>query len=130
MKVLVSFDDSHRSYRTVIARALRELRPHLEIRQAPLDELDAQLCGFEPHVVVCSLPNGKLSPAPRLSSVATVASVDAGAWIMAPIDTSQPAEVCLDGEYWRTEGPPLSELLEVIDEAETRLHEGRLMADC
>jgi hypothetical protein len=129
LRVLVSFDDTHRSYRTVIARALSEVRPHLEVRQASLDELDAQLRFFEPHVVVCSLPNGKPSPR-RPASVATTATTKAGAWIMAPIDTSQPAEVCLDGEHWKTDGPPLSELLKVIDETEARLQEGSLEEGC
>ena len=132
MRVLVSFDDTHRSYRILIACALSKLRPHLEVRHAPLDDLDAQLSSFEPHVVVCSLPhsaaegeaNGAEDP------IASARSVGTGAWVMAPVDTSRPAEICLDGEAWSTHGPPLSEVLEIIDETEARLHEGRLVGGC
>jgi hypothetical protein len=127
LRVLVSFDDSHRSYRELIARALRKLRPHLEVRHAPLDDLDAQLRFFEPHVVVCSLPNSAVTgPDP----IASARSASRGAWVTAPVDTSRPAEICLDGEVWNTDGPPLSEVLEIIDETEARLHEGRLVGRC
>jgi hypothetical protein len=136
LRVLVSFEDTHSSYRILIACALRKLRPHLEVRHAPLDDLDAQLRFFEPHVVVCSLPNSEATGAAKGEAngaedpIASARSASRGAWVAAPIDTSRPAEICLDGEVWNTHGPPLSEVLEIIDETEARLSEGRLVGGC
>ena len=115
---------------------MRKLRPHLEVRHAPLSDLDAQLRFFEPHVVVCSLPNSEATGAAKGEAngaedpIASARSASRGAWVAAPIDTSRPAEICLDGEVWSTDGPPLSEVLEIIDETEARLHEGRLVGRC
>jgi hypothetical protein len=132
LRVLVSFDDTHRSYRILIARALRKLRPHLEVRHAPLDDFDAQLRFFEPHVVVCSLPKGAAEGEANGAEdpIASAWGASRGAWVMAPVDTSRPAEICLDGEVWNTDGPYLSEVLEIIDETEARLNEGRLVGGC
>src|ERR671920_29262 len=41
-------------------------------------------------------------------------------------DGGRLAEICLEGKRWRTDGPPLSELLAVIDETQQRLREGGL----
>lgn len=121
MKVLVSFDDLHRSYTGVIARALRDLRPHLEVREVPLAELDRQLRFFEPHVVVCSQPSGAYHGG-------------RGTWVEIPTedyaDDKQLAQICLGGEQWKTDGPPLREILEVIDQTQERLHQGRLSEKC
>jgi hypothetical protein len=43
-----------------------------------------------------------------------------GAWVHIPTkdgaqDDERLAEICLEGERWRTDEPPLSELLEVLD---------------
>jgi hypothetical protein len=82
-------------------------------------------------VVVCSLPKGAAEgEANGADPIASAASASRGAWVMAPIDTSRPAEICLDGEAWSTDGPPLSEVLEIIDETEARLSEGRLVGGC
>ena len=131
MRVLVSFDGTHRSYRELIARALRKVRPHLEVRHAPLDDLDAQLLSFEPHVVVCSLPHSAAKgEAKGADPDARAQSASRGAWVTAPVDTSRLAEICLDGEVWNTDGPLLSEVLEIIDETEAQLNEGRPAGGC
>ena len=122
VRVLVAFEDVRRLYRETIARAIGELRPALEVRKVALGELEGELSVFDPHVVVCSQPNGE-HPGGR------------GAWVQIPTDDGASdderlAEVCLDGKRWRTEGPPLAELLEVIDEAEERLREGDLTEAC
>ncbi len=73
------------------------------------------------HVVVCSRPNGE-HPGGR------------GAWVHIPTgdgaDDERLARVCLDGESWRTDDPPLAELLEVVDRTEERLREGSLTEAC
>jgi len=40
------------------------------------------------------------------------------------------ARIRLDGEHWWAEGPPLSELLRVIDEAHERQRAGSLSETC
>jgi hypothetical protein len=69
-------------------------------------------------VVVCSQPNGY-----HLTGH--------GACVHIPTDDGMGdderlAEICLDGERWRMDGPPLSELLAVIDETRERMREGSL----
>jgi len=119
---LVAFENLRSVYSHTIARALRELRPGLEVRSSGLDELERELEGFNPHVVVCSRPNGT-HPGVR------------GAWVHIPTedgpgDDERLAQICLDGERWRTDGPPLSELLEVLDETQERLRQGALSEAC
>ncbi len=58
MKVLVAFEDVRSVYREVFSRASRDLRPELEIYTASLDELEHELTSIDPHVVICSRPNG------------------------------------------------------------------------
>jgi hypothetical protein len=122
VRVLVAFEDARGVYREAIARALAELRPDLEVRCAPLADIERELGRFDPHVVVCSRPNGE-HPGGR------------GAWVQVPTedgatDEERLARVCLDGESWRTDGPPLAELLEVVDRTEERLREGSLTEAC
>ena len=123
MRVLVAFEDVRSSYSRVIARAIRELRPGLGVRSIVLEELQRELVRFDPHVVVCSRPNG------------THPSTRRGAWVHIPTedgvqDDGRLAEICLEGERWRTDGPPLSELLAVIDETQQRLRERTLSEAC
>ena len=122
MRVLVAFEDVRSMYREVIARAIRDLRPDLEVYSGALSELEHELARIDPHVVVCSRPTGEY-PGSR------------GAWVEIPTedgakDDERLAQICLDGERWITEGPPLREILEVIDETRERLREGRLSEAC
>ena len=122
MRVLVAFEDVRSSYSRVIARAIGELRAGLDVRSIVLEELERELVRFDPHVVVCSRANGT-HPSTR------------GAWVHIPSDDGleddeRLARICLEGEHWRTEGPPLSELLEVLDETHERLREGTLSEAC
>ena len=122
VRVLVAFEDACGVYREAIARALAELRPDLEVRPAPLAEIDRELRGFDPHVVVCSEPDGA-HPGGR------------GAWVQVPTDDGvdddeRLARLCLEGERWDTEGPTLGEILFVVDETRRRLRERDLTATC
>jgi hypothetical protein len=122
VRVLVAFEDVRRVYGETIARAIADLRPALEVRSAALGELEWVLVRFDPHVVVCSQPNSE-HPGGR------------DAWVHIPTDDDASdderlAQVCLDGESWRTDGPPLAELLGVIDEAQERLRAGDLAQTC
>lgn len=98
MRVLVAFEDLRSLYRGILVRAIRDLRPTLTMRPASLEELERVLGSYDPHVVVCSRPNGA-HPA------------GSGAWVHIPTgegleDEGRLAEICLDGERWRTDGPP------------------------
>src|SRR4028118_1413685 len=100
VRVLVAFEDARGVYREAIARALAELRPDLEVRCAPLVEMGRERGPSDPHVVVCSRPNGE-HPGGR------------GAWVQVPTedgatDEERLARGCLNGGSWRTDGPALA----------------------
>ena len=122
MKVLVAFEDVRAHDRHIFASAIRDLRPTLTVRSASLDRLGYELEHFDPHIVVCSQPNG-------------AHPIGSGAWVQIPTDDAKGgderlAEICLGGENWRTDVPPLDELLAVIDETQARLREGSLSESC
>jgi len=122
VRVLVAFEDERRVYREIIARAMTDLRPAITVRPAALADLERELGRFDPHVVVSSKPNAEY-PGGR------------GAWVRIPTDDEASeeerlAQICLEGENWRADGPPLDDLLGVIDEAEERLREGDLTEVC
>jgi hypothetical protein len=122
LRVLVVFEDLRRVYREVFEKAIRDLRPALTVRSASLEGLERAPERFDPDVVVCSQPNGY-----HLAGY--------GAWVHIPTDDGMGdeerlAEICLDGEHWRTDGPQLSELLAVIDETQERMRAGSLTESC
>ena len=122
MRVLVAFEEVRSVYSRTMARAIRELRTGLSVRSSGLEELEQELESFAPHVVVCSRPNGT-HPSAR------------GAWVHIPTedglqDEERLARICLEGEHWSTDGPPLSELLGVLDETYKRLRAGELSEAC
>jgi hypothetical protein len=122
MRVVVAFEDLRYLYRDVFVRAIRDLRPALSVRSASLDGLEHELGGFEPHVVVTSQPS-------------CTHPAGCGAWVQIPTDDTKEdderlARIYLDGEHWKIDGPPLSELLAVQDETHERLHEGILSEAC
>jgi hypothetical protein len=109
--------------RELLVKAILDSRPTLIVRSAYLKEIAAAISDFARHVVVCSEPNGDHPAA------------GSGAWVQVPTDDpaedhARLARMCLDGEHWSTEGPSLSELLAVIDEARERLRQGTLSSDC
>ena len=117
MKVLVAYEDKYRFYRQVIARAIGNLRPQLEVRCARLEKLERELVLFDPHVVVSSQAN----------------DVDRGsrtAWVELPVEPSYPADIRLAGDRTKTENPTLADVLSVLDEAEERLREDRPRDGC
>jgi hypothetical protein len=97
------------------ARGFRQERPRRHALDDGLQQHPAALQRFDPDVVVCSRPNG-------------CHLAGHGAWVPIPTDEGmgddeRMAEICLDGERWRTDGPPLSELLAVIDETQEWMRE-------
>src|ERR671916_233363 len=117
MRVLIVYEDSHRSYGEAMVGAVRAGRPGLEVALAHLRELEAELERFDPHLVVCGRPN-TFEPGGR------------AAWVLLSDDPDKPSEVCIDGRHRRLENPGLEEMLEIIDETEELVQSGRELRGC
>jgi F420-dependent methylenetetrahydromethanopterin dehydrogenase len=118
MRVLIVYEDSHRSYGEAMVGAIRASRPGLEaVSLAHLRELEAEVERFDPHLVVSSQPN-TFDPGAR------------AAWVLLSDDPYEPSEVCIDGRHRRLENPGLEQILEMIDETEALLGSGRELRGC
>jgi hypothetical protein len=105
IRVLVALEDDYRAYREVITAGIQILRPHAEVETASLEALGERIERFDPHLVVCSLPNA-VDPGGRL------------AWVELSVDPLQPSKICVGGRYSERTNPTLDVLLAVIDEVE------------
>jgi hypothetical protein len=104
-RVMVVFEDEYRSYREVIARALKSLRPHARVTVAGLDALDEEIERVAPDLVICSQPKA------RDARGALV-------WVEVPCDPTRPTAVCLEGRCSETTHLTLDEMLSIVDAAE------------
>ena len=119
MRVLVAYEEMYRSYRRVIAKAIEDLRPHLQVRSVALGAMEEVLARFDPHVVICSCSSAEY---PSRGSRA--------AWVEMPVEPAQTGDICLDGEHEGRVNPDLRNVLSVLDEAEERLRSGMLVENC
>src|SRR5215203_5028632 len=117
MRALIVYEDSHRSYGEAMVGAVRARRPGLEVALAHLEELEAEVERFDPHLVVSSRPN-------------TLDSGGRAAWVLLSDDPDEPSEVCIDGRHRRLENPGLDQILEIIDETEKLVRSGRELRGC
>ena len=118
MRVLIVYEDSHRSYGEAMVGAVRASRPGLEeVALAHLRELEAALERFDPHLVVCGRAN-TFDPGGR------------AAWVLLSDDPDEPSEVCINGRHRRLENPGLEEMLEIIDETEEMVRCGIALRGC
>jgi hypothetical protein len=85
MKVLVAHEETYRFYRSVIAKAIKDHRPHLQVCSAALEAIEEALVSFDPHVVICSRPSARYHGAGR------------GAWVEQPAEPTETGELCLGG---------------------------------
>jgi hypothetical protein len=111
MRVLVAYEHRYRFYREVIARAISDHRPQLQVRHSELEELGNELVLFDPHAVVSSQPY-------RLDTTNTLA-----AWVELPVEPSSPAEIHLGGKHLKASKLTLAEVLCLLDEAEGLLRD-------
>ena len=118
MKVLVAYEYRYRFYREVIARAIVNHRPHLQVRHVGLEQLKRELGLFDPHAVISSQPNGVDS------------SNNRAVWVELPAEPSSPADICLDGDHVKVDSLPLMELISILDEAEALLQEDPPAESC
>lgn len=105
MRILVAIE--LRSYGEAIGGAIQGLRPHLDVTILEPDELGAEVTRLDPGLVICSQPR---SIAPDGSSPA---------WVeFRPYD--QPAaKIHIDGQYSEIYEVELTDLLSVVDQAES-----------
>jgi hypothetical protein len=117
MRILIAYEDSHRSYGQTLAGAIRGLRPVVETAVVQVRELEAEVGRFDPHLVVCNRPN----------------TFDLGgrlAWLRLSDEPEEPSEFCLAGRRWGAENPGLDEVLAFIEETEKLLRPGRTLGGC
>jgi hypothetical protein len=93
IRVLVAFDDQYRTYREVIAAAIRVLRPQVEVSTTDLDGLEAQVARLNPRVVISSQNR---SPSLR----------PGGTWVQVPLEVGPRTQATMET------------LLEAIDKAD------------
>jgi DNA-binding NarL/FixJ family response regulator len=111
VKVLISYEETHLSYRDVVADVIRELRPHADVRTVYLRALEEEIGRVDPHLVICSRPNS-VDPGGRM------------AWVTLAPEPEDASEVCLAGRRRVLDNPGLEVLLEIVDET-TELVRGR-----
>ena len=118
MRVLVAYEETYRSYRDAIVRAIRDHRPHFTVLDITPQEFEASLERFEPHAVVSSRPSAEYPGGGR------------GAWVELPTEPSQSGDVCVGGDHDGTVNPNLEKVLGALDGAEERLRRGALAESC
>ncbi len=94
-----------RSYREVIAAALRALRPQMEVIAVEPVMLDGEVINHNPHLVVCS-------------EFSAVVQRHALAWVMLYPGGAGWATICIAQECVTVEHIELDRLIEVIDQTE------------
>ena len=117
VRVLIAYEDSHRAYAEAMRHALRALRPDAEVVACGIDELGAGVEGFDPDLVVSSLPN-TVEPGRRT------------AWYALSTEPNEPSEVCVGGRRGEVVNPGMEGLLAIIDETEESVRTGRGLGGC
>ncbi len=105
IRVLVALEDDYRTYREMIAAALRILRPDAEVESATVRELEEKLERFDPQVVICG-------------GYEEAESGSTPAWIELPLDPTRPAKISVGRRYLKQVDPTVEALLEIIDQFE------------
>ena len=117
MRILISYEESHRVYGDALERTLRGLRPGAEVAGCGLGSLGRRVKSFDPDLVVSSRPN-------------TVDPGGRAAWYKLSHEPDEPSEACLGGQRWRKLNPSFGDLLSFIDEVETRVGSGSQPGGC
>jgi hypothetical protein len=117
VKVLISYEESHLSYRDIVAEVIRELRPKAEVRTVYLRALGDEIERVDPHLVICSRPN-------------TVDPGGRAAWVKLAAEPEDSSEACIAGRRRVLENPGLEVLLEIVDEMAELVREHRVPGGC
>jgi hypothetical protein len=105
MRVLIVYENRHRSYGEALEGAVRRLRPGLEVLLVQARQLVGEIGRFDPHLVVSDKQN-------------TVDPGGRAAWVRLSEEPEEPSEVCVGGERREMDNPGIEELLAVLDETE------------
>lgn len=101
----MAIEDEFRSYRGAIAGGIQVLRPHTEVVAIGVENLEMELARFDPHVVICTLPD-------------SASTSEWLAWVQLSLDPLRPSLVSVAGRRSEQRNPTLDNLLVVIDEVE------------
>jgi hypothetical protein len=113
MRVLVAYEETYCFYQSVIARAIEDHHPHMQVCSVALEAIEEALASFDPHAVVCSRPSSEYP-----------SGGTRGAWVELPTDPTQKWDICPDGDHESPLNPGLAKLLSILEEAHERLREG------
>lgn len=117
MRVLIVYEDSHRSYGEALEGAVRGMRPTAETSLVQARELAGEVERFDPHLVVCGKPN-------------TVDPGGRAAWLTLSEEPDEPSEVCVGGRRRGLKNPGMAELLAVLDETGELVRTGGGLGGC
>ena len=113
----MAFEEDYRSYREVIAVAIRVLRPHVEVATTDPEGLEWEVARLRPHLIVSSLPKTPVR-SPTM------------AWIKVASDKpTQPSEIWLGQERWETADPVVKTITQTVDSIEEKLASPELAED-
>lgn len=97
-----------RAYREVIAEAVRDLRPDVDVMTVAPEEMDDSIAGFKPDMVICS--------------VVTESAKKVPVWVELYPEFSQQSVVSVKGEVSKIDEIQLADLLAFLDRARQLLH--------
>ena len=117
MRVLIAYVDGYRSYGEALERAIRGLRPSVEVSLVQARELGGEVGRLDPHLVVSGKPN-------------TVDPGGRAAWMTLSEEPEEPSEVCVGGRRRGMENPGMEELLAVLDETEELMRADGELGGC
>jgi hypothetical protein len=119
MRLIVAIEP--RSYRQVIGRTLRSLRPHVEVDILEPGTLGTGIRHLDPELVFANQPDtfGPEGEPTRRS-----------AWVEFRPYEEPPARVCLAGRRWVLEDVELADLLSILDQTEERARTTRALGNC
>lgn len=98
-----------RAYREVIAEAVRDLRPDVEVMTVEPGEIDDTTSNFKPDMVICSV-------------VTEMVKRDVLVWVELYPEFSPQSVISVKGETSKVDEIQLADLLCVVDRAERLLH--------
>ena len=109
ISILLAFEEDYRSYRGVIAAAIRVLRPHVEVAITDPEGLEREVARLRPQLIVSSRPK-------------TTFGLPTMAWIKVASDKpTQPSEIWLGQDRWETAGPVMKTITQTVDSIEQKL---------
>ena len=108
MQILIALGDKYRVYSEALANALQEHRPHMEVVNAGLEELEQEASRLNPCLVICSR-----LPAEHSNSTPSSSGIELS------LEPDHPSRIWVGERSREVLNPALEDLLSVVDEAES-----------